>query len=277
MEKKILILLTAVLVLMIAAVLFIPAPKKDKTKPAPPSTSPNLKVYNLAPNQEITSPLVIFGEAKGWYFEASFSVKIQDEKGNVLAATPAQANPPVGGDWMTNEFVPFEAKLEFNQPTSSKGFVILSKDNPSGLKENSESVQIPVIFKMETSEIKAYFGNNKLDPEVSCNKVFPVIRKIPKTQTPGRAALEEMLKGPSPEEKSSGFFTSINPGVTIQKFVIQDGAAKVDFSPNIEERVGGSCRVAAISAQIIQTLKQFPTVKNVIISINGRTEDILQP
>jgi len=35
--------------------------------------------------------------------------------------------------------------------------------------------------------------------------------------------------------------------------------------------------VAAIRAQIRETLKQFPTVDEVIISIDGRTEDILQP
>ena len=51
----------------------------------------------------------------------------------------------------------------------------------------------------------------------------------------------------------------------------------VDFDPQLEFQVGGSCRVAAISSQIRQTLMQFPTVKSVIISIDGRTEDILQP
>lgn len=143
MEKKILIFLTAVLVIMIAAVLFIPAPKKEKTKPALSSTSPNLKIFNLVPNQAISSPLVVFGEAKGWYFEASFPVRIQDEDGNILVVAPAQAK----SDWMTNEFVPFETKLEFKPSTRSRGFVILEKDNPSGLEENAESVQIPVIFK----------------------------------------------------------------------------------------------------------------------------------
>lgn len=51
----------------------------------------------------------------------------------------------------------------------------------------------------------------------------------------------------------------------------------IDFDERLEFQVGGSCRVAAISAQIRETLKQFPQVKEVIISINGRTEDILQP
>ena len=53
--------------------------------------------------------------------------------------------------------------------------------------------------------------------------------------------------------------------------------AYVDFDEQLEFQVGGSCRVSAIRAQIIQTIKQFSTVKDVIISINGRTEDILQP
>jgi spore germination protein GerM len=58
---------------------------------------------------------------------------------------------------------------------------------------------------------------------------------------------------------------------------IEDGVAKVDFNEQLEYEVSGSCRVSAIRAQITETLKQFPTVKEVIISIDGRTEDILQP
>jgi len=129
----------------------------------------------------------------------------------------------------------------------------------------------------KTLKVKVYFNNNKLDPEFSCNKVFPVEREITKTQAVARAALEELLKGSSEKEKVEGFFTSINPGVKIQSLVIENGTVKVDFDEQLEFQVGGSCRVAAIRAQITQTLKQFPTVNSVIISIDGRTEDILQP
>jgi len=73
------------------------------------------------------------------------------------------------------------------------------------------------------------------------------------------------------------YFTSICPCVKIQKLTIADGIAKVDFDQVLENAVGGSCRVTAIRAQINETLKQFSTVKEVIISVNGRTEDILQP
>jgi len=116
-----------------------------------------------------------------------------------------------------------------------------------------------------------------MDPEFSCNKVFPVEREVPKTQAVAGAALEELLKGSTDAEKEQGFFTSINPDVKIQKLSIENGIAKVEFDEQLEFQVGGSCRVAAIRAQITETLKQFPTVKSVIISIDGRTEDILQP
>ena len=79
------------------------------------------------------------------------------------------------------------------------------------------------------------------------------------------------------QEKEQGFLTNINEGVKIQSLVIEEGIAKVDFDEQLEYQVGGSCRVEAIRAEITETLKQFETVSDVIISINGRTEDILQP
>jgi len=58
---------------------------------------------------------------------------------------------------------------------------------------------------------------------------------------------------------------------------IENGVAKADFDPQLQFQVGGSCRVQAIRAEITQTLKQFPTVNEVFISVNGETELILQP
>ncbi|MFH1582463.1 MAG: GerMN domain-containing protein, partial [bacterium] len=66
-------------------------------------------------------------------------------------------------------------------------------------------------------------------------------------------------------------------GVEINSLSIINGVARADFNEQLEYQAGGSCRVGAIRAQITETLKQFPTVNEVIISINGRIEDILQP
>jgi len=252
------------------------APKPTTACPgAKADYSDLIKVTSPKSNDVITSPLVITGEARGnWYFEASFPVKLVDDNGNVLAEGQAQAQ----SDWMTENFVPFKAEFQFNLPTTEKGKLILSKDNPSGLPQYDEQIEIPVVFeKFETTKLKVFFNNNKLDPEYSCNKVFAVERNVPKTTAVARAALEELLAGPSDAEKADGFFTSVNPGVKIQKLTIENGVAEVDFDGTLERAVGGSCRVSAIRAEITDTLKQFPTVKSVVISIDGRTEDILQP
>ncbi|MDD3102375.1 MAG: GerMN domain-containing protein, partial [Patescibacteria group bacterium] len=235
----------------------------------------DIKVTKPQPNEIISSPLEIEGEARGtWFFEASFPVKLLDSSGAEIAKGIAQAK----SDWMTEDFVPFTATLQFNVPVETKGILILEKDNPSGLPENADELRVPVIIaSTEMTTIRVYFNNNKLDPEISCNKVFSVERKIIKTEAIGRAALEELLKGATEEEKAQGFFSSINSGVKIQKLIIDNGTAKIDFDKQLEFQVGGSCRVSAIRAQIVETLKQFPTVKNVVISIDGRIEDILQP
>jgi spore germination protein GerM len=131
--------------------------------------------------------------------------------------------------------------------------------------------------KEEFVNVEVFFNNNNFDPEFSCNKVFPVERTVLKTDELERTAVSELLAGPTQSDVAQGFFTSINSGVKINKLSIVRGVAMIDFDERLEFQVGGSCRVAAISAQIRETLKQFSQVKEVIISINDRTEDILQP
>lgn len=111
-----------------------------------------IKAKNPNIGDVISSPLVIEGEARGnWFFEASFPVKIIDSNGNDLAVKPATAtsDTPNGEvNWMTTEFVPFTVSLEFNPPKETNiGFLILKKDNPSGLPENENEIQIPIRFR----------------------------------------------------------------------------------------------------------------------------------
>lgn len=237
-----------------------------------------LKIFDLKANDLISSPLVVTGEARGlWYFEASFPIKLLDANRNEIARTIAQAQE----DWMSEDFVPFKAVLNFQNPQTETGFILFERDNPSDLPQNADSFELPVRFQnkgqADLMTIKVFFNNSDLDPEASCLKVFPVERQIPKTQAVARAAIEELLKGPTPEEKSANYFSSLPENAKIQSLVIENGIAKIDFSKDLEQGVGGSCRVSAIRSQITQTLKQFPTVKEVVISIDSRVDDILQP
>jgi spore germination protein GerM len=128
----------------------------------------------------------------------------------------------------------------------------------------------------ETAIFFVYFHNDKLDPEISCDKVFPTQRTVLKTQTPAEDSVNFLLAGPTESEKDAGYYSVINPGVVLNGISIVNGTAKVDFNQELEV-FGGSCLVLTVRSEIIQTLKQFATVENVLISINGQSEEILQP
>jgi len=153
------------------------------------------------------------------------------------------------------------------------------------IKINATEKSIVSSFKFLPAEqvttnqtVKIFFNNIKFDPALlDCSKVYPVNRTIEPTLAVARASLEELIKGLIPGESDLGYLTNVNKDVKIQKLTIEKGVAKVDFSAQLENGVGGSCRTAAIIAQIKRTLEQFSTIKNVEISIDGRTEDILQP
>ncbi len=353
MRNKNLIALFVLLVIAVSAAVAaarfyykpLPAPE-DSTKPLPlveyPTKDDLIRVTSILPNQEISSPLIVEGEARGnWYFEASFPVEVRDANNNVIGTWHAEAQ----SDWMTTEYVSFRAQITFSQPKTPTGFLILRKDNPSGLPEHDDDLTIPITFKSSptanvpmmaqfgtkivytldmsadrgalendcrgrdgtfnacgsscapdaqicttvcaytcdlkssgTTKVKIYFGNSQFNPNAAdCKLVYPVERSIPETAGMARAALEELLGGPTPSERDAGYYSALNTGIRIQSLVIGNGSAKADFDARLEEGVGGACRVEAIRSQIIKTLKQFPTINDVIISINGRTEDILQP
>lgn len=121
-----------------------PAPSASLT-PTYTNASANLIVIDApAPGAVADSTVVVRGKARGtWYFEASFPVEIQGKDGKVLVQAPAQAQ----GEWMTEEFVPFEVTLSVPQGYSGPATLVLRKDNPSGLPEHDASVSIPLVIE----------------------------------------------------------------------------------------------------------------------------------
>jgi hypothetical protein len=233
-----------------------------------------IEVYGIEPGQKITSPLLIKGRVTGgnWIgFEGQVgTVKLIGSNGEILGSSVLT----VASDWMKLP-IDFEANLSFKNPQDKNVSLVFYNENPSGLPENNETMSISLEAGKETVIVNVYFGKSGNDD--TCTKVFSLEREIEKTEAVARAAIEELIKGPTAEEKQAGYFTGIKSNTKINKLTIVDGTAKVDFDEALEEGVGGSCMVSEIRQQIIQTLMQFETVKKVIISINGRTEDILQP
>ena len=134
-----------VVLIVLALVFWVLSSTANKKVVVPvPTLSENVRVTTLLSGTLATSPLLIRGEARGgWFFEASFPVRLLDDSGKELARAQAHAQ----GDWMTTNFVPFEATLTFTTPQTKKGMLVFEKDNPSGLAQNAGSFSMPIIFK----------------------------------------------------------------------------------------------------------------------------------
>jgi hypothetical protein len=102
-----------------------------------------LVIYKPFSGAKISSPVAVFGEVPGsWSFEASFPVTLVDGEGKDIA----KATATLLGDWMTDDLVPFSAKLIYSGEPSGSGALILDKANPSGLSSNADSFALPIKF-----------------------------------------------------------------------------------------------------------------------------------
>jgi len=239
-----------------------------------------IRVDNPRPNQAIQSPILIKGEARGyWFFEASFPIKLINENGEVIIQHYAQAED----DWMTEDFVPFEAELNFEVANTQKGALILEKSNPSDLPENYNELRIPVILeKTEKSLelIKLYYYNSDLDKDETGNvlcsrKGLVAIEREIITKTPIQDAIKLLLLGElTNKEKAQGITTEYPlAGFSLKGASLKEGNLMLEFDDPNSKTIGGSCRVGILWFQIEATAKQFPQVQEVKFI----PEDLFQP
>jgi len=240
-----------------------------------------IRVFCPPPNQEVTSPLTITGEARGyWFFEAVFPVRLLDKNGNIIAQTLAQAQ----GEWMTENFVPFSAQINFTVSETQNGTLVLEKDNPSDLPENAAELRIPVVLKKfegTTRTIKLYYYNPQLDKDESenilCSKqgLVAVERQIPVTTTPIQDATRLLIAGQlTSAEKSQGVTTEYPlQGFSLKSAFLNNGVLTLEFQDSNNRTGGGSCRVGILWSQIEATAKQFPEVQ----SVRFLPEELFQP
>jgi spore germination protein GerM len=128
--------------------------------------------------------------------------------------------------------------------------------------------------------IKLFFHPDKADPDwEDCGKVEAVTRTVPKSSSVATVALQELLKGPTPDEAKSysGFGPPSTNGI-LKSVKVKNGAAFVNFTRAVYEQMGNatsSCG-AGFFASVGATLRQFPTIQKVYYAIEGNANDFYE-
>ncbi len=127
--------------------------------------------------------------------------------------------------------------------------------------------------------LDVYFVNREMMAEGTAayeEMVQPVSRTVLFNEWGAEKALRLLLAGPILAE-SDTFDTSIPAGTRLNSLRVEEGTAYADFSQELGQ-VAGSATVIPLREQINRTLKQFPGILEVIITVQGESsEEMLQP
>jgi spore germination protein GerM len=129
-----------------------------------------------------------------------------------------------------------------------------------------------------TSSLRVYFNNaqraaTEAHSEADCAIVFERPRQVPKTEGVATAALRQLFAGPTESERAAGYrspFSAATAGL-LRRVHIEHGTAYLDLSDLRAQLAGAtsSCGAAEFQMQVERTLRQFPTVRRVILAIDG--------
>ncbi len=143
-----------VIVVMLVVLFVTPKPVEAPTTPITPTSSvPIVPSGPLHTRVIVKSPtsggvvgqtFAVTGEAPGnWYFEASFPIQVRDVNNEKIGQAIAQAQ----SDWMTTAQVPFTATITLSSSYTGPATLVLIKDNPSGLPEHDDALEIPIVVQ----------------------------------------------------------------------------------------------------------------------------------
>jgi hypothetical protein len=120
-------------------------------------------------------------------------------------------------------------------------------------------------------QVRIYFPRDgNPHPRDPFNLQF-VVRNVA-ASAPARPALEALLAGPTAEERSRRLRALDAQGLNLSTLVIKDGEARVGFVSKGGKRWAGDLSPAEFRRAVERTLKQFSTVRSVVVSVDGKTD-----
>ncbi len=229
-----------------------PAASQSPTVSVVPTSTPeetvgNIHVFSPKPGDEIGLPVIIQGEART--FERHFSYRVINAKGTVLVEGAAMSSGKVD----IGQFDPFTVSVNYPDPKTASGSIeVFEYSARDGSEINN--VIVPVMFEKNPAavSVKLYF----------VGLTTPLTRRIAKSDTPIRAALDELFKGVYKTENPTGAITSSIPaGTVINSVSLKSGVLTIDLSATMN---------AAAQTQITKTAQQFASVTSVVFTTNGK-------
>jgi Sporulation and spore germination len=153
--------------------------------------------------------------------------------------------------------IPPSPTLPSPTATSAPTATLAPSDTPSG----PQFVQIYLI---------AMEDNGVSGPLIGCgDSAVPVQVEIPHTQGTLRAALESLLSIKAQYYGGSGLYNALyQSDLQVESVKIENGKATVNLTGTM--MMGGECDIPRVQAQLELTVRQFPTVSEMDIFINGR-------
>jgi spore germination protein GerM len=277
--KKILtiLLVLAIIVLGVIFILDNPFSNDSEVLENNKKDGPGIILSFPSEGDFVKPEFTVLGEANT--FEANVIIEIENSDGESIYEESVIADMPDVGQWGPFEKqVNLENEVNEGDEITVKAYDLSAKDG-SVQYENKAVVTIKndgMSQSDETMNAVVYFGNSNLSDGIDCSEVYKVEKIVPYSKTVGASALNKLLEGPTEEDKDKGYFTSLPEGVKLNSLKIKSGVAYADFNEKLNNG-GGSCSMLSRKSQIEHTLKEFSTVESVEISVNGETENILQP
>lgn len=130
-------------------------------------------------------------------------------------------------------------------------------------------------------EAKIFFANSEKDPQEEKPDITYPIPLTLKSEAPeeiARKMLDQLITGPAESYRKQGYYTALDPATKVNSVKIENNTIRIDFNSRINEG-GGSCIMDQRRSQIEHTFLNMPgiNIKKVSISVNGDTENVLQP
>lgn len=224
----------------------------------------------------IRSPVRLRGRSTA--FEANVEVVVLQDGSDVH----------IGRGWVmggaSGEMAPFEGSLELSTPSADAGAVILfTRSMENGhvweaavtrvrFADTSECGGLPAPPMPSVDEIAVHVFYTCADDDDG--RPIALVRVVPETSGVLRAALDQLLAGPTAAERDAGFtswFSEETRGMVASVNLSSAGHAVVDFDdlrpviPNASASAGSQLLLDQLDATVLQ----FPTVRTVEYRIDG--------